>query len=101
MKIQVLYLPGCPNYLPAVERVQKLLVSESLLTDIERVPINSDAEAAALQFPDSPTIRINGTDVEPNRTNVTGLACRLYANSSAVPSEEMLRLVLSRAKQEE
>jgi hypothetical protein len=101
MKIQVLYVPGCPNYLPAVDRVQKLLVSESLRVDIERVPINSDAEAAALQFPGSPTVRINGTDVEPNRTHVTGLACRLYANSSGIPSEEMLKLALSRANQEE
>ena len=101
MKIEVLYVPGCPNYQPAVERIQKVLVSESLRVDIERVPVNSDAEAKALQFPGSPTIRINGTDVEPNQTNVTGLACRLYPNSSGVPSEEMLRLALSRANQAE
>jgi hypothetical protein len=101
MKIEVLYVPGCPNYGPAVERIQQVLTAELLRADIERVPINSDAEAKALQFPGSPTIRINGTDVEPNQTNATGLACRLYANSGGVPSEEMLKLALSRASQRE
>ncbi|MGB6384821.1 MAG: hypothetical protein WBD25_12690 [Terriglobales bacterium] len=59
MKIEVLYVPDCPNYRLAVERIQKVLVSESLRADIESVPVNSDAEAKALQFPGSPTIRIN------------------------------------------
>lgn len=101
MKIEVLYVPGCPNYQPAVERIQKVLVSESLRVDIARVTVNSDAEATALQFPGSPTIRINGTDVEPRQVNVTGLACRLYGNSSGVRSKEMLRLALSRTNQKE
>ena len=101
MKIEVLYVPGCPNYRPAVERIQKVLMSESLRADIERVPVNSDAEATALQFPGSPTVRVNGADVEPAQTNTTGLACRLYANSGGVPSEEMLRLALARASQRE
>lgn len=101
MKIEVLYVPGCPNYQPAVERIQKVLMLESLRAEIERVPVNSDAEAKALQFPGSPTIRINGTDVEPNLMSAVGISCRLYANSGGVPSEETLRLALSKACQRE
>jgi len=37
----------------------------------------------------------------PNRKKATGLACRLYASSGRVPSEEMLRLAFSRARQRE
>ncbi len=101
MKIEVLYVPGCPNFQPAVERIQKVLVSESLRADIERIPVTSEVAAGALEFPGSPTIRVNGTDVEPNHKNATGLACRLYANGGGVPSEEMLRLAFSRANQRE
>jgi hypothetical protein len=101
MRIEVLYVPGCPNFQPAVERIKKVLVSQSLRADIEGIPVNTDAEANALEFPGSPTIRINGADVEPNRTNASGLSCRLYANSGGVPSEEMLRAALSRANQGE
>jgi hypothetical protein len=98
MKIEVLYVPGCPNYRPALERIQKVLESESLRADIERIPVSSEVAAKALEFPGSPTIRVNGTDVEPNHKNATGLACRLYPNSG-VPSEKMLRIALSRAKE--
>jgi hypothetical protein len=94
MRIELLYVPGCPNYPLALERLDKVLLSEALQADIERVPVNSDAEAMALQFPGSPTIRINGNDVEPMETTTPSLSCRLYANRSGVPSEELLRVAL-------
>ena len=98
MRIEVLYTPGCPNYLPAVERIERVLASESLRAEIRSVAVSSDAEAMKLMFPGSPTIRVDGEDVEPDQTITPGLKCRLYANLSGVPSEEMLRLALSRAK---
>jgi hypothetical protein len=94
MRIEVLYVPGCPNYPPAVERLENVLLSESLQSDIERVPVNSDAEAKAMRFPGSPTIRINGNDVEPIEITTPSLSCRLYANRSGIPSEELLRAAL-------
>ena len=101
MKIEILYVPGCPNYQPAVERIQGVLASESVLGEIHGVPVSTESQAKAFRFLGSPTIRINGEDVEPNHTNAPGLACRLYANLSGVPSEEVLRLAVSRAKREE
>lgn len=100
MRIEVLYVPGCPNYEPAVERLQAVLESQSLQAEIRSVPISSVSQAKALRFPGSPTIRINGDDVEPAETNMPGLACRLYANRSGVPSEETLRIAISSAKLE-
>lgn len=101
MRIEVLYVPGCPNFQPAVDRIEKVLESESLRAEIEGVPVKNDAEAKALQFPGSPTIRINGNDVEFIDTKSPSLACRLYSNRSGVPSEEMLKVALSRANQGE
>jgi hypothetical protein len=98
MRIEVLFVPGCPNYEPAVERVKKVLACESLQVDVEGIPVNTDADATALLFPGSPTIRINGDDIEPDQMNAPGLTCRLYANRTGIPSEEVLRLAVSRAK---
>ena len=98
MKVEVLFVPGCPNYAPAVERVKKVLASESLKQEVEGIPVNTLEDARALMFPGSPTIRINGDDVETTEANVPGLACRLYANRTGVPSEEVLRLAVARAK---
>jgi len=101
MKIEVLYVPGGLNYEPAVERIRKVLTSESVQVGIRTVSVNTEAEAKALLFPGSPTVRSNGEDVEPPRTdhtNATGLTCRLYANRTGVPSEDSLRLAVTRAK---
>jgi len=100
MTIEVLYVSGCPNYQPAVERIQEVLVSAGVRGEIHGVPVSTESQAKAFRFPGSPTIRINGEDVEPNHTSAPGLACRLYANFSGVPSEEVLRLAVSKAKRE-
>jgi len=101
MRIEVLYVPGCPNYEPAVQRLQAVLESQSLQAEIRSVPISSEDQAKTLLFPGSPTIRIDGEDVEQHETVVPSLACRLYANRSGVPSEESLRIAISSAKRRE
>ena len=101
MRIEILYVPGCPNYEPAVQRLQAVLESQSLQAEIRSVSVRTEAQAIALSFPGSPTIRINGKDVEPSRIATPGLACRLYANGSGVPSQEALRLAILEAKGKE
>jgi hypothetical protein len=56
--------------------------------------------AQSLKFPGSPTIRINGHDIEP-REGVTasfGLMCRLYADGNGTPSHKRLRDAIRRAR---
>lgn len=101
MRIEVLYIPGCPNYQPTVEQVRKVLKSESLSDQVDAVPVDTEAEAESLGFPGSPTVRVNGKDVEPNPTIVPGLACRIYANGKGIPAEETVRAAISEAKAKE
>ena len=98
MRIEILYVPGCPNYQPAVEQVERVLSSESLQAEIRSIAVKTDAEARDVMFPGSPTIRVNGEDVEPHQTSVPSLACRLYENRSGIPAEELLRTAILDAK---
>jgi hypothetical protein len=98
MRIEILYVPGCPNYQPAVEQVERVLCSESLQAEIRSIAVRTDAEARELMFPGSPTIRVNGEDVEPHQTSLPSLACRLYENRSGIPSEDLLRTAVLDAK---
>jgi len=75
-----------------------VLAAESLTAEIESIPVNNVEDARALKFPGSPTIRINGGDVEPVHTNTPRLACRLYANRTGVPSEEVLGRAIANTK---
>lgn len=101
MKIEVLYVPGCPNHKPAVDAVMNVLGSESFWPEISQVPVRSEGEAQALRFPGSPTIRVNGGDVEPESVSSFGLACRLYGNGLGVPSEDAIRTAVAAARMEE
>ena len=101
MKIEVLYVPGCPNYQPALESVRKVLASESVESEVDSLSVTTDAEAKALLFPGSPTVRVNGSDVEPSAVIVPGLACRMYPNGTGIPPEEIVRAAISEAKRME
>lgn len=98
MKIEVLFVPGCPNYEPAVARMKKVLAAEALNVEVKGIAVGTEEEARALMFPGSPTIRVNGHDVDPDTMRAAGLACRLYSNRTGIPSEEVLRLAVTKAK---
>jgi hypothetical protein len=101
MRIEILYVPGCPNYQPTFERLQAILASEAVKTGIQGIPVTTEVEAKALLFPGSPTVRVNGEDVEPHQTSVSSLACRLYENRNGIPPEKLLRVAISDAKRRE
>ena len=102
MLIEVLYVPGCPNHQAAMDNLRSALRSESISAPIKEVPVIDETMARQLRFPGSPTVRIDGRDIESNPQASYGLACRLYSNGSGVPSLESLqRAVVSAQKAEQ
>lgn len=98
MRIEVLYVPGCLNHQPAVDRLRNALRSEAVDVPIQEVPVSDEATARFLRFPGSPTVRINGQDAEPNGQQSFGLTCRLYPGGGGLPSVEALHGAISVAK---
>src|SRR5215472_16637247 len=99
MVIEVLYVPGCPNHQPAIDRLKDVLRSATIDASIQEIAVINEAMASQLKFPGSPTIRIDGSDVESNNRESYGLACRLYSNGAGVPSREILERALAQAKE--
>ena len=97
MKIEVLYFPDCPNYVPALALVHEVLAETGIQAEMELVRIETEANAQRLEFIGSPTVRVNGVDVDLHGASVAtdfGLRCRLYAEDGQVmgrPSRRMLR----------
>jgi hypothetical protein len=105
MKVEVLYFQGCPNHVPATEMVRHALNSLGRQDDIQQVEIRTQAEAEAMRFVGSPTIRINGYDIEPwaRAAKTFGLSCRTYFDGShhgGVPSRELLCRAMSEGVRE-
>jgi hypothetical protein len=101
MKIEVLYVPNCPNHAQALQRLREVLPVESFQENVSEVLVEYAERAHALKFPGSPTIRVNGRDVEPQSEKGAkfGLMCRLYSDGSGAPSKERLVAAIALGRQ--
>jgi hypothetical protein len=80
VKIEVLYFDGCPNHEALLPRLHALLEQAKVASAVDLVEVPDDAAAQTQRFLGSPTLRVDGRDVEPGaelRTDF-GLKCRLY-----------------------
>ena len=79
MEIEVLYFDGCATWRAAVSGVQEVLSELGLREEVRLVSVDSREEAEQLRFLGSPTVRVNGKDVEPRTASEGfGMECRLY-----------------------
>jgi hypothetical protein len=101
MRIEVLYFDGCPHYETFLPHLRELIAASGVEADVELVHVR-DAEAAEQKrFLGSPTVRVDGHDVEPGADQRTdfGLKCRLFRTAeglSGAPSDEWLLAALAR-----
>lgn len=102
MKIEVLYFQGCPNHHATVEQVRRALSGEEITHVVEEIEVQDDSAAQALGFLGSPSVRVNGLDIEPDARvgQRVGFGCRTYLDAghrSGVPSIAMIRKALVEA----
>ena len=103
MKIELYYFDDCPSYERARENLREALRWEGLAQEVEMVPVASEADAQVQRFIGSPTIRINGIDIEGPEAEEKGYGygCRIYAEngrSGGWPSVERIRQALQAAR---
>jgi hypothetical protein len=100
MKIELLYFDECPNYQAALQALKQALLEEGIQSQIQLIAVNTIEEAQKVQFPGSPTIRVNECDLFPAaECQAWGLGCRMYATlegSRGTPTKVMLREALRR-----
>jgi mercuric ion transport protein len=102
MKIEVLYFDECPNHGRTVDRVKEALRYEAQSADVVEVNVRDNATAQSLKFPGSPTVRIDGRDIEPTARSSKqfGLMCRTYSDAGKqvrIPPLDLIRTALREA----
>ena len=105
MKVELLYFEGCPNHIEAGKLLQQALVEEGITDPITPVLVDTPEKAQETAFLGSPTIHINGRDIEPAAADKTeyGLSCRVYhvdGKPSGSPTLEMIREALRGAREQ-
>lgn len=96
--VQLLSFTGCPGIEPALARLKRVLAEAGLDVPIDRIEVADEQTVCALRFLGSPSIRINGLDIEDaRRADPPCFGCRLYPPGEPVPSKAMIRTALEHA----
>ncbi len=95
MKIELLIFDGCPNHEAAEKLVRASMEKLSIKDNIAIINVVDNDDAVSKRFLGSPSIRINGKDIEIEENEQTeySMRCRVYwidDKQSGVPSEEIL-----------
>lgn len=95
--IEILYFDGCPNHERLVERLPGLLESAGIAANIELRRVADEETAAAERFLGSPTVRVNGRDIEPAAAQREdyGLKCRIYRTETGLTGMPPDALILA------
>ncbi len=100
--VELLWWEGCPSTEEALAMLREEMTDLGL--DPERIDVrevSTDADVQRERFVGSPTIRVDGRDVQPLPDEPIGLSCRVYrlANGriSPVPDRAEVRQTLTKA----
>ncbi len=98
-QVELFYFEGCPSWEQALHNLEEALRLEGLMLPVSRMLITSAEDAQAQRFLGSPTIRVDGEDVEGSaaKEQAFALTCRLYREGTQVagwPSVTVIRRAL-------
>ena len=101
-RVEILYFDGCPNHEGTRELVERVAGELELDAHPELVEVPDADAARTMRFLGSPTVRVDGRDVEPGAEDRTDyvLACRVYRGErgfSGQPDERWVREALAEA----
>lgn len=71
LKIEILSLENCADTPPTIDLIKAVAAELNIEIKLSHQLIFSPAEAESREFPGSPTVLINGVDIEPEMRFVT------------------------------
>ena len=102
MTIELLYFDGCPSHEAFLPRLRELLAQAGVDAPVLARRVESADAAQRERFLGSPTLRIDGVDIDPGAAQREdfGLKCRLYSTPSGLrgtPADEWVLDALARS----
>ena len=101
-RVELLFWDGCPSHPQALAELRDAMADLGLDPDTVLVrEIDTGDRADRERFVGSPTIRVDGEDIEPPGDEPTGLTCRVYrlgdGRYSPTPDPAVVRAALENA----
>ena len=92
-KVEFLYFKSCPGHKQALVNLRTVLQESKINADLVLINVTSEAQAARVGFQGSPSIRVNGKDLD-GRNEGHSYGCRIYqidGKITATPSKEFIQ----------
>ena len=88
-RVEILFFDGCPNHEAARALIERVAGELDVEPEIDLVNVPDPDAASALRFLGSPTVRVNGRDVEPGAEarGDFGFSCRVYRAEHGVAGQ--------------
>ena len=101
-EVELLWWDGCPSSDEAHQLVRRIMAETGLDPDsLRSIEIDTDAAAEHASFVGSPTVRVDGQDIQPPADgDAPGLCCRVYhlrdGRISPLPDPEDIKEALAK-----
>jgi hypothetical protein len=101
MNVEILYFDGCPSFQALLPRVREIVAEHGGdPDDITLRAVETLDAAEAARFLGSPSVRVDGRDVDPtaDQRDDFGLKCRIYRSEEGqapVPPDGWIRAALA------
>jgi len=84
--VELLWFADCPNHQTARAMLEEVIAEVAPGTAIRDIDASDPAAAASVRFPGSPTIRVDGRDIDPTFNDPGDYTprCRLYRTSAGL-----------------
>ncbi len=105
MRIDFLWYEDCPSHPQARVLLRQAMETVGVQAQIVEQKVETQAQAEALKFPGSPTIRINGEDIDAAGAAASrpALTCRTYdwadGRLQPLPEQRLIVAALRRASE--
>jgi len=92
-KIEFYFFESCPSYKKALDYLEEIINEHNIEADLKLIQVDSPEDAQKVGFQGSPSIKINGEDME-GKQNGYSFTCRIYNIDgvlTGIPSKEYIR----------
>ena len=100
--VEILYTDACPFWKETLNTINEVMEELNISLTVKKTKITTDEEAKRHKFPGSPTVRINGVDIDPAAKETAGyIGCRIYmyeGRTYEYPPKQMIKTAIKRLK---
>lgn len=95
-RVDVIYFDGCPHVDPTVEAVCRVARKLGVEMELRLICVDDNDAVIRLRFLGSPTVRVDGVDIDPVAAQRTrfAMSCRTYGGYG-VPPDSLIAVALA------